>query len=91
MATGKSCGATRGRKSGQRYFRTVRSIRQYVGRRLLEMEEHHTAGNFEEVRVMVWTAKVMADIITKTALEERIEALERKALQPGAVARGQSL
>lgn len=83
MATEEEAKApTRGRKKGQRYYRTVRSVRAYVGNLLIEMKDHHVAGNFEEASKMVWAAKVMADIITKTDLEKRIEALERRAVQP---------
>lgn len=83
-------GQSPGRKKGQRYFKTVRSVRAYVGRLMLAMEDHCKGVptpdmpelDTDAARCMGFLAKTMADIITKTALEERIETLERKAMQP---------
>lgn len=76
-----------GRRKGVRYFRTVRSIRAFVGRIMLAMEEQHCPRgevtksiDTDAARCMGYLAKTLSDIISKTALEERIEALERQAI-----------
>lgn len=61
----------------KRRFRSVTAVRNYVSRVLKDLEAYTEPGDVEAARAKLYGAKVMAELISRTDLENRLRALEQ--------------
>lgn len=65
-------------KNRTKKFRTIHGVRSYVSRVLRALEDSGNAADPLVARTMIYGAKVMAELIDRGQLEERIRALEER-------------
>lgn len=68
-------------------FRTVQGVRRFVAT-VMDRLDRDDKMDTDKARVLFYGAKILTDLISESALEKRIQALEAKAnvpTQPSAV------